>query len=219
MKSRDFATPLGPWLVDAADVPDPTNLRLRTLLNGMVTQEGCTRDMIFDIPTLIEYLSDFMTLQAGDIILTGTPEGLAGVEVGDEVITEIDGIVSSIVYEGLMSFFDATPPVARRVVDKSLMAARAREAARKARDLTRRKGALDGGGGSKSCVPSNTKSPAAQSAKVEAVATTRRDADNAASSGTTTSQIAAKDSMPPVEAATAVTRPVSASDDSTCALS
>jgi 5-oxopent-3-ene-1,2,5-tricarboxylate decarboxylase/2-hydroxyhepta-2,4-diene-1,7-dioate isomerase len=81
-------------LVDAADVPDPTNLRLRTLLNGMVTQEGCTRDMIFDIPTLIEYLSDFMTLQAGDIILTGTPEGLAGVEVGDEVITEIDGIGS-----------------------------------------------------------------------------------------------------------------------------
>jgi 5-oxopent-3-ene-1,2,5-tricarboxylate decarboxylase / 2-hydroxyhepta-2,4-diene-1,7-dioate isomerase len=94
VKSRDFATPLGPWLVDAADVPDPMNLRLRTLVNGKVTQEGCTRDMIFDIPTLIEYLSGFMTLQADDIILTGTPEGLAGVQVGDEVITEIDGIGS-----------------------------------------------------------------------------------------------------------------------------
>src|SRR5277367_4260431 len=61
------------------------------------------------------------------------------------VNTEIEGLVSSIVYEGLMSFFDATPPIAKRVVDKSLMAARAREAARKARD-TVRKSALSGGG-------------------------------------------------------------------------
>src|SRR3984957_7375614 len=61
------------------------------------------------------------------------------------VNTEIDGIVSSIVYEGLMSFFDANPPVARKVIDKSLMAARAREAARKARE-TVRKSALSGGG-------------------------------------------------------------------------
>jgi 5-oxopent-3-ene-1,2,5-tricarboxylate decarboxylase / 2-hydroxyhepta-2,4-diene-1,7-dioate isomerase len=94
VKSRDCATPLGPWLVDATDVPDPMNLRLRTLVNGKITQDGSTRDMIFDIPTLIEYLSGFMTLQADDIILTGTPEGLAGVQVGDEVITEIDGIGS-----------------------------------------------------------------------------------------------------------------------------
>jgi DNA gyrase subunit B len=61
------------------------------------------------------------------------------------VNTEIEGIVSSVVYEGLMSFFDANPPVARKVIDKSLMAARAREAARKARD-TVRKSALTGGG-------------------------------------------------------------------------
>src|SRR3984885_10001889 len=61
------------------------------------------------------------------------------------VNTEIEGIVSSIVYEGLMSFFDANPPVAKKVIDKSLMAARAREAARKARD-TVRKSALTGGG-------------------------------------------------------------------------
>jgi len=94
VKSRDCATPIGPWLVDKADVPDPMNLRLRTLVNGKVTQEGNTRDMIFDIPTLIEYLSGFMTLEAGDIILTGTPEGLADVKVGDEVITEVDGIGS-----------------------------------------------------------------------------------------------------------------------------
>jgi 5-oxopent-3-ene-1,2,5-tricarboxylate decarboxylase/2-hydroxyhepta-2,4-diene-1,7-dioate isomerase len=94
VKSRDQATPIGPWLVDAADVPDPMNLQLRTLVNGRVTQEGSTRDMIFDIPTLIEYLSAFMTLSPGDIILTGTPEGLTGVHVGDEVVTEIDGIGS-----------------------------------------------------------------------------------------------------------------------------
>ncbi len=68
-------------------------------------------------------------------------------------------------------------------------------------------------------MPSNSRSPAAPSAKVEASATTRRDADSAASSGTITSQIAANEAMPPVSAATAVTRPVSASDDSTCALS
>jgi 5-oxopent-3-ene-1,2,5-tricarboxylate decarboxylase / 2-hydroxyhepta-2,4-diene-1,7-dioate isomerase len=92
VKSRDSSTPLGPWLVDAADVADPMNLRLRTLINGKVTQEGSTRDMIFDIPALIEYLSGFMTLYPGDLILTGTPEGLAGVNIGDEVITEIEGI-------------------------------------------------------------------------------------------------------------------------------
>ena len=94
VKSRDFATPLGPWLVDAADVADPMNLPLRTLVNGRVTQQGNTRDMIFDIPALIAYLSEFMTLSPGDIILTGTPEGLADVKAGDEVITEIDGIGS-----------------------------------------------------------------------------------------------------------------------------
>lgn len=94
VKSRASSTPIGPWLVDAADIADPMNLQLRTLVNGRVTQQGSTRDMIFDIPFLIEYLSGFMTLSPGDIILTGTPEGLTGVNIGDEVITEIDGIGS-----------------------------------------------------------------------------------------------------------------------------
>jgi 5-oxopent-3-ene-1,2,5-tricarboxylate decarboxylase / 2-hydroxyhepta-2,4-diene-1,7-dioate isomerase len=89
---RDACTPLGPWLVDAADVRDPMNLRLRTLINGGVTQQGSTRDMVFDIRFLIAYLSAFMTLFAGDVILTGTPDGLVGVQDGDEVVTEIDGI-------------------------------------------------------------------------------------------------------------------------------
>jgi 5-oxopent-3-ene-1,2,5-tricarboxylate decarboxylase / 2-hydroxyhepta-2,4-diene-1,7-dioate isomerase len=65
---------------------------LRTYINGKLTQEGNTRDMISDVPALLEYLSSFMTLTAGDIILTGTPEGAVNVEVGDEVICEIDGL-------------------------------------------------------------------------------------------------------------------------------
>jgi 5-oxopent-3-ene-1,2,5-tricarboxylate decarboxylase/2-hydroxyhepta-2,4-diene-1,7-dioate isomerase len=92
VKSRDGSTPLGPWLVDRDDVGDPMNLKLRTSVNGKVTQEGSTRDMIFSIPVLIEYLSSFMTLSPGDLILTGTPEGLADCQPGDEVVTEVEGV-------------------------------------------------------------------------------------------------------------------------------
>lgn len=92
VKNRDGCTVLGPWLVDAADVADPHDLALRTLVNGQVTQQGHTRHMITDIPGLIEYLSSFMTLAPGDVILTGTPDGVVNVNVGDEVVTEIDGI-------------------------------------------------------------------------------------------------------------------------------
>lgn len=92
VKNRDTCTPIGPWLVDEQDIDDPMNLSLRTYVNGELTQEGSTKDMIFDIPFLIEYLSEFMTLNEGDIILTGTPKGLVDVKVGDEVITEIEGI-------------------------------------------------------------------------------------------------------------------------------
>jgi 5-oxopent-3-ene-1,2,5-tricarboxylate decarboxylase / 2-hydroxyhepta-2,4-diene-1,7-dioate isomerase len=102
VKNRDGATVLGPWLVDAVDVPDPQALALRTLVNGKVTQQGNTANMVNDIASLIEYLSAFMTLQAGDVILTGTPDGVVNVNVGDEVITEIDGIgrlVNTIVAE------------------------------------------------------------------------------------------------------------------------
>lgn len=92
VKNRDGATVLGPWFVDASEVPDPNALTLNTYVNGQRTQHGSTRDFVNDIPTLIEYLSEFMTLQAGDVILTGTPEGVVNVNVGDEVITEIEGI-------------------------------------------------------------------------------------------------------------------------------
>ena len=92
VKNRDGATVLGPWLVDASDIPDPANLGLRTYVNGKLTQQGNTRDMSSDVPALIEYLSSFMTLTAGDVILTGTPAGAVNVEVGDEVVCEIEGL-------------------------------------------------------------------------------------------------------------------------------
>lgn len=102
VKSRDRCTPLGPWLVDAADVPDPMALELSTTVNGTTVQRGNTRDMVFDIPALIAYLSSFMTLSAGDVILTGTPEGSVDVRPGDEVVCEIAGVgrlVNTIVAE------------------------------------------------------------------------------------------------------------------------
>jgi 5-oxopent-3-ene-1,2,5-tricarboxylate decarboxylase/2-hydroxyhepta-2,4-diene-1,7-dioate isomerase len=92
VKNRDGGTVLGPWFVDASDVPDPHALTLRTLVNGIVTQQGSTSDLISDIPALIEYLSSFMTLSPGDVILTGTPDGVVNVNAGDVVVTEIDGV-------------------------------------------------------------------------------------------------------------------------------
>lgn len=92
VKNREGSTPIGPWLVDAHAVADPMNLALTTRVNGTTTQQGSTRDMIFDIPFLVEYLSAFMTLEADDVILTGTPEGLVDTPVGSVVETAIEGI-------------------------------------------------------------------------------------------------------------------------------
>lgn len=92
VKNRDTGTPIGPWLVDAADVPDPHALALSTTVNGRVTQRGSTKDMIFDVPFLIEYFSSFMTLAPGDLILTGTPDGVVDCPPGAEVVTEIERI-------------------------------------------------------------------------------------------------------------------------------
>lgn len=92
VKNRDGATPLGPWLVDRAEVPDPMALALRTSVNGKLTQSGNTRDMLFDVPFLIEYFTGFMSLQPGDLILTGTPDGVVDCRPGDVVVTGIEGI-------------------------------------------------------------------------------------------------------------------------------
>ncbi len=92
VKNRDTCTPMGPWFVPADVVDDPMNLTLRTYVNGELKQQGSTKEMVFDIGFLIEYLSSFLTLEENDLILTGTPKGTVGVEVGDEVVTEIEGL-------------------------------------------------------------------------------------------------------------------------------
>ena len=92
VKNRDTCTPLGPWLVDAADIGNPMALALQTTVNGQVTQRGNTRDMIFNVPFLIAYFSSFMTLQPGDVILTGTPDGVVDCQPGDVIVTEIEGV-------------------------------------------------------------------------------------------------------------------------------
>ncbi|WP_081704429.1 fumarylacetoacetate hydrolase family protein [Geobacillus thermoleovorans] len=92
VKNRDRTTPLGPWIVSHEEVGDPMALRLRTYVNGAVVQEGYTGDMIFSIPYLLEYITEFMTLAPGDVILTGTPKGAVNVQPGDEVVAEIERI-------------------------------------------------------------------------------------------------------------------------------
>lgn len=75
-KSCDNFGPIGPWLVTADEIPDPQNLKLTLAVNGKVMQNGNTKTMVYQIPFLISYLSQFMTLEAGDIISTGTPPGV-----------------------------------------------------------------------------------------------------------------------------------------------
>ncbi|MGO4258356.1 fumarylacetoacetate hydrolase family protein [Marmoricola sp. RAF53] len=88
-KGFDSFCPLGPWIETELDVSD---LRVQTFVNGEVKQDGRTSDMIFDVPTLVEYVSSVMTLLPGDVILTGTPEGVGPVQVGDEIEVSISGI-------------------------------------------------------------------------------------------------------------------------------
>ena len=92
VKSRDGLTPLGPAIVENEDVPDPHALEIRTYVNGELRQQGNTRDMVFDIPFLLEYVTSFMTLRPYDMISTGTPKGLSNVVPGDEVVVEIESL-------------------------------------------------------------------------------------------------------------------------------
>ncbi|WCE32057.1 fumarylacetoacetate hydrolase family protein [Vibrio sp. SCSIO 43137] len=94
VKSRDSLCPIGPWLIDKDDVGDISDLKLETTVNGEVTQQGTTADMIFDVPFLIEYLSKIMTLKPGDMIATGTPKGLKDMQPGDVVVCSIEKVGS-----------------------------------------------------------------------------------------------------------------------------
>jgi 2-keto-4-pentenoate hydratase/2-oxohepta-3-ene-1,7-dioic acid hydratase in catechol pathway len=98
-KSCETFNPLGPWLVTPDEAPDPRSLDLRLWVNGAQMQSGNTSDMIFDVPYLIWYLSQFMVLHPGDLINTGTPSGVAlgrpdqpYLRAGDVVELEIDGL-------------------------------------------------------------------------------------------------------------------------------
>ncbi len=98
-KGLDTFCPLGPWIVTADEIPDPHALRIKTQLNNKKMQDGTTGDMVFKIPALIAYITKHITLEPGDVILTGTPAGVGRVRKpavylkdGDKVTVHIDGI-------------------------------------------------------------------------------------------------------------------------------
>lgn len=88
-KGFDTFCPLGP--VIATDL-DPSALAVRAVLNGELRQNGNTSDMVFDVPALIAFISAVMTLEPGDVILTGTPEGVSQITPGDEIAIEVEGV-------------------------------------------------------------------------------------------------------------------------------
>ena len=98
-KGFDTFAPLGPVMVTADELPDPNSLSIKSILNGSVMQDSSTADMIFDVPTLIRFLSEDTTLLPGTVILTGTPEGIGWardpkvlLHAGDEITIEIEQI-------------------------------------------------------------------------------------------------------------------------------
>ena len=91
-KSFDSFTPIGPFLVTADEVANPGALRLRLWRNGELRQDGNTGDMIWGVPKLVEYASHVMTLYPGDLISTGTPEGVGPLRPGDEIRIDIESV-------------------------------------------------------------------------------------------------------------------------------
>jgi 2-keto-4-pentenoate hydratase/2-oxohepta-3-ene-1,7-dioic acid hydratase in catechol pathway len=88
-KGYDSFCPIGPWIETTLD---PSAVGVRALVNGEVRQDGNTKDMIFDIPTLVSFMSHVMTLVPGDVILTGTPAGVGPIVDGDTMTVAIEGI-------------------------------------------------------------------------------------------------------------------------------
>ena len=88
-KAADRFCPLGPWLVTQFD---PSDVRVQTRVNGVTRQDGRTSHMIFDVVQILTYVTRFVTLEPGDVVLTGTPEGVGPLERGDRVEVEVEGI-------------------------------------------------------------------------------------------------------------------------------
>lgn len=91
-KNFDTAMPIGPWIVTKDEIRNPHNLKIELSVNGKIRQEGNTKDMIFKIPELISFISNYMTLYPGDIIITGTISGIAPVIREDEIVCKIESI-------------------------------------------------------------------------------------------------------------------------------
>jgi 2-keto-4-pentenoate hydratase/2-oxohepta-3-ene-1,7-dioic acid hydratase in catechol pathway len=99
-KSLDGFCPVGPYLVTRDEVPDPQKLELHTWVNGQERQNSNTADMIFSVAQIVSYTSRYMTLEPGDLIITGTPEGVilgmpqprTWLKAGDEVTVEVQGL-------------------------------------------------------------------------------------------------------------------------------
>jgi 2-keto-4-pentenoate hydratase/2-oxohepta-3-ene-1,7-dioic acid hydratase in catechol pathway len=88
-KGFDTFCPIGPWIETELDAG---HARVRCVVSGQVRQDGSTENMIFDVPTLVAYVSRMMTLEAGDVILTGTPEGVGPLAAGDSLDVEVTGV-------------------------------------------------------------------------------------------------------------------------------
>jgi 2-keto-4-pentenoate hydratase/2-oxohepta-3-ene-1,7-dioic acid hydratase in catechol pathway len=98
-KGADTFCPFGPWVTTADEIPDPSALRLRTWVNGDLRQDSPTSDLVFDCPTLVDFIAQTCTLRPGDLILTGTPSGVGMafdpprfLKSGDTVRIAIDGL-------------------------------------------------------------------------------------------------------------------------------
>jgi|SRR5690625_1593740 len=100
-KTNDGFAPVGPYIVTKEAISNPNNLRLTTTVNGELRQNSSTADMIFSVEQIVSYISQYMTLKPGDLIMTGTPEGVilgrpmekrVYLQPGDEVIVEVEGL-------------------------------------------------------------------------------------------------------------------------------
>jgi 2-keto-4-pentenoate hydratase/2-oxohepta-3-ene-1,7-dioic acid hydratase in catechol pathway len=88
-KGFDTFAPLGPWIVTDLD---PAGLAVTCRVNDEVRQHGSTADMVFKIPHILEFITAAMTLEPGDVVLTGTPEGVSPIRAGDQVEVEVEGV-------------------------------------------------------------------------------------------------------------------------------
>ncbi len=96
-KAADRFCPLGPWI--ETDL-NPADLRVRTFVNGETRQDGRTAQMIFDVTQILVYITRFVTLEPGDVVLTGTPDGVGPLSTGDTVEVEVEGIGTLVTHIG-----------------------------------------------------------------------------------------------------------------------